>query len=58
MDKFKELKALIESLEEDAIKTFEKDTKAAGVRLRKGLQEIKSLAQELRVLVSESKKKD
>lgn len=58
MDKFKELKDLIATLEEDVVKCFEKDTKAAGLRLRKGLQEVKTLAQELRVLVSEAKKKD
>ena len=58
MEKFKELKTLIESLEEDASKCFEKENKAAGVRLRKGLQDVKTLAQELRVLVSDTKKKD
>lgn len=49
MIKFNELKEAIANLEEDAIKFFEKDNKAAGVRLRKGLQEIKSLSQDLRL---------
>jgi hypothetical protein len=58
MDKFNELKALVASLEEDATKFYEKENKAAGVRLRKGLQEIKSMAQALRLDVSDKKKKD
>lgn len=58
MDKFNELKALVASLEEDATKFYDKDVKAAGVRLRKGLQEIKSMAQALRLDVSEKNKKD
>lgn len=52
MDKFNELKKIVEQLEEDATKFYEKNNKAAGVRLRKGLQEIKSLAQVLRQDVS------
>jgi hypothetical protein len=58
MDKFNELKALVASLEEDATKFYEKQNKAAGVRLRKGLQEIKSMAQALRLDVSDKKNKD
>ena len=52
MENFNELKTLITSLEEDAIKFYEKENKAAGVRLRKGLQEIKTIAQALRIGVS------
>jgi hypothetical protein len=58
MEKFNELKALVAGLEDDATKFFEKDNKAAGVRLRKGLQDIKTLAQELRLSVSEKNKED
>jgi hypothetical protein len=58
MEKFNELKALVAGLEDDATKFFEKDNKAAGVRLRKGLQEIKTLAQDLRLSVSEKNKED
>jgi len=57
MEKFNELKTLVVSLEEDATKFYLKDNKAAGVRLRKGLQEIKSIAQALRLDVSEKNKK-
>lgn len=52
MDKFNELKKIVADLEEDAIKFYDKSNKAAGVRLRKGLQDIKTLAQVLRQDVS------
>lgn len=57
MEKFSELKTLIASIEDDASKFFNKDNKSAGVRLRKALQEIKALAQQIRVEVSEQNKK-
>lgn len=56
MEKFEELKTLIASLEDDAAKFYEKGNKAAGVRLRKGLQDIKTLSQTLRQDVSERNK--
>jgi hypothetical protein len=56
MENFNDLKTLITSLEDDATKFYEKDNKAAGVRLRKGLQEIKTLAQSLRIEVSNKNK--
>jgi hypothetical protein len=56
MEKFEDLKALITSLEEDATKFYEKGNKAAGVRLRKGLQEIRTLSQSLRQDVSAKNK--
>jgi len=52
MENFKDLKETVLALEEDAIKFYEKRNKAAGVRLRKGLQDIKSLAQAIRQDVS------
>lgn len=52
MDKFNELKAIVAGLEEEATKFYEKNNKAAGVRLRKGLQDIKTLSQALRQDVS------
>ncbi|GJQ12118.1 hypothetical protein GpartN1_g3909.t1 [Galdieria partita] len=55
MDKIEELKSLINTVEEDCDKFFEKGNKAAGVRARKTLQEIKKLAQELRVEIQASK---
>ncbi len=56
MEKFNELKQLVASIEADAQKFYEKGNNAAGTRLRKGLQDIKNLAQEIRVNVSETKK--
>jgi hypothetical protein len=57
MEKFNDLKELIAGLEEDANKFYDKGNKAAGVRLRKGLQEIRTLSQALRQDVS-AKNKD
>ncbi len=56
MDKFNELKDIIAGLEEDASKFYEKNNKAAGVRLRKGLQDIRTLSQALRQDVSAKNK--
>jgi len=56
METFNELKRLIESIEEDSVKFYEKGTKAAGVRVRKGLQEIKKVAQELRLDIASRNK--
>ncbi len=48
MEKFNELERLISSMKEDATKIFTKGNKAAGVRLRKNLQDVKILAQQIR----------
>lgn len=56
MENFKDLKETVLALEEDAIKFYEKNNKAAGVRLRKGLQDIKSLSQVIRQDVSTKNK--
>lgn len=58
MEKLNELKELIASIEADTAKFFEKGTKAAGVRARKGLQDIKRVAQELRLEISAKNKED
>jgi|TARA_R110000782_G_scaffold21299_1_gene57328 hypothetical protein len=57
MENFNELKALIASMEEDVTKFYDKDNKAAGVRVRKSLQDIKGLAQTMRNEVSDKNKK-
>ncbi|MFD2968334.1 histone H1 [Sphingobacterium bambusae] len=54
-DKFKELKALVDGLEVDADKFFVKGNSAAGTRVRKGLQDIKNLSQDLRLGIQELK---
>ncbi|HAP95937.1 histone H1 [Sphingobacterium lactis] len=57
MENFIKLKELVNSLGEDAEKFFEKGNAAAGTRIRKGLQEIKTLAQGIRNDVTASKNK-
>jgi hypothetical protein len=56
MENFNELKETLLALEEDATKFYDKGNKAAGVRLRKGLQDIKSLSQTIRQDVSAKNK--
>jgi len=55
MENYERLKELVASLEDDASKFYEKGNKAAGTRLRKGLQDVKNLCQEIRVDVSNVK---
>jgi hypothetical protein len=51
MKRYEELKNLILSLEADFVKFYEKENSAAGTRVRKGMQDVKNLAQEIRVEV-------
>jgi hypothetical protein len=55
MDKFKELKTLIESAEAEATAFFDKGNKAAGTRLRNAMQQAKVLAQDIRTEVTAKK---
>jgi len=57
MSRFDEIKQLIEGIEEDLGKFYEKGNKAAGTRARKGLQEVKKKAQEIRVEILEIRKR-
>ena len=52
MKKFEELKTLIASIELDADKFYNKGNSAAGTRVRKGMQDLKNLAQSIRAGVS------
>lgn len=45
------------SLEGDFEKFYDKENQAAGTRVRKGMQELKNLAQEIRVEVQDIKNK-
>jgi hypothetical protein len=58
MQKFQDLKNLIASLEGDADKFYNKGNSAAGTRLRKGMQELKNLAQVIRSEVQDLKNKE
>ena len=57
MQKFQELKNLIASLEGDIDKFYNKGNSAAGTRVRKGMQELKNIAQGIRAEVQELKNK-
>ncbi|MEJ7560747.1 MAG: histone H1 [Pedobacter sp.] len=58
MKKFEKLKSIISSIEADAKKFYDGGNGAAGTRVRKAMQELKSLAQEIRTDVTELKNKD
>lgn len=55
MSKFAQLKEVVASVEADVEKFYNAGNSAAGTRVRKALQEIKSLAQEIRVEITEKK---
>ncbi|UXP31906.1 histone H1 [Reichenbachiella agarivorans] len=55
MNRFNEVKDLILALEGDFDKFYDKKNQAAGTRVRKGMQELKNLAQEIRVEVQNVK---
>ena len=55
MSKFSELKSYVDGLEDDFSKFFDKGNKAAGTRVRKAMQDLKAMAQDIRVQVQEMK---
>lgn len=55
MEYFTKLTELLASLEADFVKFYEKKNASAGTRIRKGMQDLKSLAQEIRTNVQELK---
>lgn len=57
MEKYFKLKKFIENLDDDMVKFYMKEQKAAGVRLRKDMQEIRKLAKEIRDEIQEVKNK-
>ena len=54
-NQYSKLVSVVEGLEEDFVAFYEKGNKAAGTRVRKAMQELKSMAQEIRVDVQEKK---
>lgn len=58
MSRFDDVKNLVTGLEADMTKFYEKGNKAAGTRARKGLQELKKLAQEVRLEIQDIKNRD
>jgi hypothetical protein len=55
MEKFNNIKSLLESVEKDAESFYSKGNKSAGTRLRGAMQTLKQMAQEVRAEVQEIK---
>jgi len=55
MSRFSEVQNLVNSLESDFEKFYDKGNSAAGTRVRKGMQEMKNLSQDIRVDVQNKK---
>lgn len=57
MEKFKKVQEIVNTIADDAEKFYDKNNKAAGTRVRKAMQELKTLAQQIRKEVQEIKNK-
>lgn len=55
MNPYNKLKDLVLSLEDDFDKSYDKKNAAAGTRVRKGMQELKNMAQSIRLEVQDMK---
>jgi ABC-type Zn uptake system ZnuABC Zn-binding protein ZnuA len=55
MKKLEDLTVAVRNLEADFVKFYEKGQAAAGTRLRKGLSELRKLAQDARKEIQETK---
>ena len=55
MARFDQLRELVSSLEDDFTKFYDKGNKAAGTRVRKGMQDLKVIAQDIRKEVQDMK---
>jgi len=55
MEKFTKVKEVLASIEADAEKFYNAGNGAAGTRVRKAMQDLKNLAQEIRAEVTEKK---
>lgn len=55
MSRFDELTNFVAALEGDFEKFYDKGNKAAGTRVRKAMQDLKALAQDIRVEIQEKK---
>jgi hypothetical protein len=56
MTTFEKIQELVSLTQDDVDKFYVKGNKAAGTRIRKAMQDLKGLAQELRLEVQNSKK--
>jgi hypothetical protein len=57
MDNLEVLKNMMENLEVDLLKFYDKGNKAASIRARKTLQDIKEQAQNIRMHISHTRNK-
>ena len=55
MSRYEDLKAMVEGLEADFDKFYNNGNKAAGTRVRKGMQDLKNFAQDVRNEVTKIK---
>ncbi|MEM0989344.1 MAG: histone H1 [Pseudomonadota bacterium] len=55
MDRFEKLKDMVMAMESDFGAFYDKGNNAAGTRVRKGMQELKNMAQEIRIEVQAKK---
>ena len=55
MEKFEKVKEVLAAAEADAEKFYNSGNNAAGTRLRKSMQDLKTLAQDIRAEVTEKK---
>jgi hypothetical protein len=55
MDQFNKLQQLLDSAKEDFSKFYEKGNSSAGSRVRKHMQELKHIAQDIRIDVQTKK---
>lgn len=58
MNRYAQLRELLLGLETDFVKFYEKNNKAAGTRVRKGMQQLKVLAQDIRAEIQGMKNDD
>ena len=57
MELYNKLKELVNQMEDDFRKFYEKGNNAAGTRVRKSMQDLKKMAQEIRSNVQDQKTK-
>lgn len=55
MARFDDLKDFVNDMERDFNQFYDKGNKAAGTRVRKGMQDLKKMAQDIRVEVQDKK---
>lgn len=55
MEKFAKVKELVAAIEADAEKFYNAGNSAAGTRVRKAMQDLKGLAQDIRTEITEKK---